>query len=511
MRATSPAASATRSDRPRAARADGREARRGGVAGRTPSAARTSSPADRLRRCWPPSSRSSSSRAPSRSRCSSATASSPSSAPSAARRGRCAGWSPARPCSISLAAVVARGAAQPARRAPRAGARSRAPACCPPGLDIVVGWLPVRRRPRRRGRHDAARGIRERAARLAHPPDRRAAREHDPAPPGLAAERALPGSPRSPAAVAVAARVRQRPRRAARPAAAMVLDARGRSARPAAGLAVHLADRAAARARSAAGRGCWRARTPAPNLRRVASVATPLMLAVVARLHALLRQDDAPAADEASRPPSGRRPTTCSSAARQPRACPPDVAAAARAVPGVAPGLGLVRDLGDRGVADGKNLRTFPARGVDAATLSARDRPRRRRGLAERSSRQPRSPSAARRATQFGWHVGDRVALLARGRDADHAARRRDLRAPARLRRHRAAARARRTARHPGSRRRRVRRDRADGRSRGRSRPACSARRTTPDLEVTTRSAVRALARRRARTRSRLRSTPCSA
>ncbi len=131
--------------------------------------------------------------------------------------------------------------------------------------------------------------------------------------------------------------------------------------------------------------------------------------------------------------------------------------------------------------ADGVNLRSFPARGVDASTLrGVVDLGVRSGSLADLAGNALAVGSSSAHA--FGWHIGDKVDALARRRHAGHAASRSNLRAAARLRRRRPSARAGRTARHQSPRRRRIREEplraptrrtssRAYAHSRTRSRP----------------------------------------
>ena len=193
------------------------------------------------------------------------------------------------------------------------------------------------------------------------------------------------------------------------------------------------------------------------NLRRVASVATPLMLAVslVCTFYygktMLEQQTIEQTAD-------GRQRTT-SSALGSPRASAGHRSRGAR-LPGVAQASGSFATAVIV-AADGTDLRMFPARAVDD---HAPGRHRSRRGLRlARGSAWSALAVSADRARLFGWQCRRARAACARRRHPGDPARRRDVLTPARIRRHRAAARAGRAPRHGPVRRRRVRRGRPDG------------------------------------------------
>ena len=261
---------------------------------------------DRLRAARSVRRAASSSPARSRSRSSSGTASSRSSARSAARRARCGAWSPARPCS-SLAGVRRR--APRSACSPRGSSRacSSAAGMVPEGLHLAIGWLPFARRPRRGDRDDADRRVRQRAPRLPHPSHRRAARGERAATPALTGPRACrtggrwrAASPSSP-----------------HPAGGEDSARRGHDVWM---LAAALLGPLLALpfvwllglplAGSAAGPGLLARANTRANLRRVASVATPVMLAVSLVCTFLFAKADAPAAgDEPDRRPHDRGPT----------------------------------------------------------------------------------------------------------------------------------------------------------------------------------------------------------
>ena len=138
-------------------------------------------------------------------------------------------------------------------------------------------------------------------------------------------------------------------------------------------------------------------------------------------------------------------------------------------------GVGHVRDLGVVR-ADGANLRSFPARGVDAATLSGVVD----LGVASGSLRICTDALAvgsdARRSSAGTSATGS---SLARRRHARHVARRGHLLATARLRRHRASARAVAARHRPLDDAVFVRPSR--GATRRSSRPPCDSSRAQPD------------------------------
>jgi putative ABC transport system permease protein len=143
------------------------------------------------------------------------------------------------------------------------------------------------------------------------------------------------------------------------------------------------------------------------NLRRAASVATPVMLAVsllctiLFAKSALQRQTTE---ETSQRVAAGYvlRPQNAPGV-------PPAVAAAARRLPGIAEASGSV-STSVVIAADGVNLRSFPARGVDASTLrGVIDLGVHSGSLADLAGNALAVGSSSARA--FGWHVGDRVKL----------------------------------------------------------------------------------------------------
>lgn len=143
------------------------------------------------------------------------------------------------------------------------------------------------------------------------------------------------------------------------------------------------------------------------NLRRAASVATPVMLAVSLVCTILFAKS---AIQQQTTEQTAKR-TTAGYVLRAKDApgLPPAVAAAARHLPGVA---GASGSLATSVVvaADGSNLRAFPARGVDASTLAGvLDLDVRSGSLT--SLRGNALAVSTSTANSLGWHTGDRVKL----------------------------------------------------------------------------------------------------
>ena len=304
----------------------------------------------------------------------------------------------------------------------------------------------VRRRPRRRGHHDTARRLCQRPPRLAHPPHRCVAREHrsSRAPsPWREASRGWQRPPaesrcwRRPAAVA---RAPLPPRQLSgwSPWHCSDRSWRGRSR----WLHRDAAERDQPRARAAG--TCQHPRQPAPcRVRRDAAHARG-----VPRLHPVLRQDDARAADDQADHRAHHRGLRT----RGSHVCRPSGGHHGRRSqrPGRCAGLGLVRDDGNRG-------RRRPP--ISASTPRAPwMRPRSQAcwisASAQGLSTDLRGASLAvstDRARQFGWRAGERVHVLLGDGTADRPPRRRDLRPPARIRRHPPAPCAGRSSRHAGA------------------------------------------------------------
>ena len=314
----------------------------------------------------------------------------------------------------------------------------------PAGLAPRRRLAPVRRRARRRDRHHSARGVRERTTRVADPPHRRAAGGSRPAQAGLAAQGARRTGRRSPAESPFSPPP-SGGREGSAPAAAMVWMLAVALLGPllawpfawVIGLPLAALSRGPGHARRRE-RAC---ESPARRLRRDAADAGRRP-----RLHDLLRQDDPPAADDRADGTSGRRPTTCS-APRMPPGLPPDIAQRPR---GACPGSRQASGSFPTSVivaADGTNLRSFPARAVDASTLAEVVDLGITSGSLEELHGTRARPSAptARRCSAGTPAI---ASASARRRDPGHAARGRDLQPAARVRRHRAAARAGRATRH---------------------------------------------------------------
>ncbi len=141
------------------------------------------------------------------------------------------------------------------------------------------------------------------------------------------------------------------------------------------------------------------------NLRRVASVATPLMLAIslvctiLFAKTVLLRQTTEQTAQRSTAEYVLR--------GRDAPGLPATVATAVRRVPGVTHASGTLA-TSVVVAADGVNLRTFPARGVDAATLGGVLDIGVESGSLSRLEGQALAVSTTA-ARSFGWHIGDRV------------------------------------------------------------------------------------------------------
>ena len=317
----------------------------------------------------------------------------------------------------------------------------------PAGLAHRRRLAPVRRRPRRRDRHDSARRLRERPPRLAHPPHRRAAREHGPAPRPVSWPRGLAGLAAAAGGVAVLAQ---------RPAAAARAPPRPRpwsgwwrsrcSDRSWPGRSPWLS--ALPLTALSRGPGCWPAPTPAPicaasppSRRRSCSPSSLVCTLSSGRRCSSSRRR--------RRPPSAPPRTTCSRPGR-PRACRPTSPLARAASPASTAASGSFATTVIV-AADGTNLQHVPARAVDAATLARRARSRRHRRVPRRSRAATSLAVSTDRARQFGWRVGERVAVLLGDGTPITLPRRRDLRPPAGIRRHPPATRAGRSSRHTGA------------------------------------------------------------
>ena len=240
----------------------------------------------------------------------------------------------------------------------------------PDGLHLIVGWLPFACGLVAAVITTQARGLRQCTPRLPHPPDRRAPRSDGSASPGLVGQRhrrarrarrrrCRPGRLR---ARLGRRRRKRRPRRDDDP------HARRGAARATARVAVRLAARPAARGRQSRHPGMLARANTRANLRRAASVATPVMLAISLDLHDPVRQIGASAADRPSRRPAdrgrirparARRTRPAARPWRQPHAACPE---SQHASGSIATSVVVA--------ADGANLRSFPARGVDASTLA---------------------------------------------------------------------------------------------------------------------------------------------
>ena len=143
------------------------------------------------------------------------------------------------------------------------------------------------------------------------------------------------------------------------------------------------------------------------NLRRAASVATPVMLAVSLVCTILF----AKSALQQQTTEQTRKRVTAGYVLRAYNApgLPPATAAAARRVPGVARASGSIATSVIVAV-DSTDLQSFPARGVDASTLhGVIDLGVRTGSLAELSGNAVAVGTSTARA--FGWHTGDRVKL----------------------------------------------------------------------------------------------------
>ena len=141
------------------------------------------------------------------------------------------------------------------------------------------------------------------------------------------------------------------------------------------------------------------------NLRRAASVATPVMLAISLVCTILFAKS---ALQQQTTEQTARRTTaTYVLRAQDAPGLPATVAAAARRLPGVAARIRLDRHICGRR-ADGANLRSFPARGVDASTLAGCVD----LGIESGSLTDLKGSALAvssSKARSFGWHIGDQV------------------------------------------------------------------------------------------------------
>ncbi len=295
----------------------------------------------------------------------------------------------------------------------------------PSGLHVVVGWLPVARGARRRDRHDPARGVRERAPRLADSPDRRAARGDRSAPAQSHGSRAVIGLAAFLAAVSqsccFAARNSGGRRESDAPAAAMMLMVAAALLGPLlAWPFAWLVGRplAALQTRARAARLGQHACEPAP---RTASVATPLMLAI-SLSQILYRQVDPPQGDARAdgeahdcriRPPRAPDATDCQPTSRRRRG-------GSRVSP-VRPGRSRRRSSWPRTATTSVRSR---ARTFDSGTARPGTRPRRRLRLAGRSAREGVAVSSQQRS-RVGLANRRPGPRLARRRHAGDAASRR--------------------------------------------------------------------------------------
>jgi putative ABC transport system permease protein len=144
------------------------------------------------------------------------------------------------------------------------------------------------------------------------------------------------------------------------------------------------------------------------NLRRVASVATPLMLAV--SLVCTLYFGKTMLEQQTTKQTSARTTADYVLGAGTSAGLPADITVAARRVPGVAQASGSFATTVIV-AADGTNLNKYPARAVDAATLAGvLDL-----GISAGSLADLRGASLAvstDRARQFGWRAGERVDVM---------------------------------------------------------------------------------------------------
>src|SRR4051812_1018182 len=143
------------------------------------------------------------------------------------------------------------------------------------------------------------------------------------------------------------------------------------------------------------------------NLRRVASMATPMVLAV--SLVATVFFGKAMLQQEATSQTADRTTANLVLGAPSAAGLSPGLDAAIRRVPGIRQASGTLA-TSVVVAADGANLRAFPARGVDAASLTGVVD----LGIASGSLSDLHGSALAvgtDGATRFGWHLGDRVRL----------------------------------------------------------------------------------------------------
>jgi len=143
------------------------------------------------------------------------------------------------------------------------------------------------------------------------------------------------------------------------------------------------------------------------NLRRAASVATPVMLAVSLICTILFAKSALQ--QQTAKQTSQRVAAGFVLRAHDAPGLPPAVAAAARSLPGITHASGSIA-TSVVVAADGVNLRSLPARGVDATTLrDVVDLDVRSGTLADLRANALAVSSSSARA--FGWHIGDNVNL----------------------------------------------------------------------------------------------------
>ena len=143
------------------------------------------------------------------------------------------------------------------------------------------------------------------------------------------------------------------------------------------------------------------------NLRRVASMATPMVLAV--SLVATVFFGKAMLQQQATSQTADRTTANLVLSAPSAAGLSPGLDAAVRRVPGIRQASGMLA-TSVVVAADGANLRAFPARGVDAASLTGVVD----LGIASGSLNDLHGNALAvgtDGATRFGWHLGDRVRL----------------------------------------------------------------------------------------------------
>lgn len=143
------------------------------------------------------------------------------------------------------------------------------------------------------------------------------------------------------------------------------------------------------------------------NLRRAASVATPVMLAVSLICTLLFAKS---ALQQQTKDQTAQRLSAGNVLrAQDGRGLPPAVATAASRLPGVAQASGSIATEVVV-AADGANLQSFPARGVDAATVGdVLDLGIEAGSLADLAGKALAVGAGSAKA--FGWHIGDRVDL----------------------------------------------------------------------------------------------------